>query len=832
MSPPSSRALKTLRDEHLLFEVDGLLTGRHQLRSTALSAATHEFAPPFLSETVGRLVGWLEVAQVRPFVTAALIESSHLEEVALGSLIERNLQSKDPALLAESLEALRLVDFQRTALRWNETLEAERVPVAYRAITVQLAMTGNTEADFLRPEIASALPRLDGATGAAGVLRLAFITALGGEWIRQVLVSSGSLSEAADLFSALQDTPDVVTSGLFLSETPLGESLRTCSAEELAEALTAARLVSSDFALALRAYADQVGSIAERISESNPWITEMEVGEEGGQSVVSCRMVVVSDEVITDYHQDAVAIARLVLGCFPEADRADVKLLWPDGQPAALGDHELGVSGLLRQYAKSEREIRWNRTRASVASSAWRIGGADRVKTADEVLAGLVTYLDLLARRYVLGRLRATEVAKSTAIATEIRAKADSMSNYVTADPSVIDFGSELGRADDQMHTLANGITGNLTAGLGRDERNPAQMAAFINDTLLPATRGVANGERWDLIDVDPTERLAVVTSTLQDLLIVLRAVNFGAVSLLHIHEAAASGPYESALARATSMAQASLDSAETVFVESLRQVVGGRSRGAKLTFRSDSEVGALTWPTSRICIGVPCVSVLEVTDRLTEVGAALSGLEWRNAVHPPVLLVPTFAGRPLTGFVQQWTSRILPAEDEFDGWRDSFPPAVDAILFTAVKSCLEALRSISAAIGVSAARSQSDEIQQFADQQSAVVRDSLATIDALGRDPVIDELLAVVESLVRGVEGEALRDPEGEDAAIETLAGAVAAGIRGIGGELWTSYVACLVISAEWDVDPALALRQLNSDGEAEAASGGSPIEADAGGH
>ena len=811
-----AHALRTLRNEHLLYEVDGFLTGRHQLRSTALSVATHEFPPPLLAQTVAQLVSWLDVPQVRPFITAALIESPALDEVVLAALGERNLMEKNIHLLTETLEALRLVDFQRTAFGWNETLKAENVAVALRAVTVQLAMTGNTDADYLRPEIVSALPQLDGATGASGPLRSSFLTALGRDWIAQVLTSSGSLCDVADMLNALKDTEDAVTPELVLSGTPLGDSLRTCSADELADTLSAARIIAPEFAAALRTHAGNGASIVERILESNPWITEVDVTEEGGLSVARCRMLVVSEETITDYHKDAVNIAKLVLGCFPEADRADVKLLWPDGQPASLGDHELGSSGLLRRYAISDREVRWNRIRAAVASSAWRTGGTERVRTVDEVLTQVVVYLNVLARRYVLGRLRANELNTANEVAEALTARADSLSNYVSADLTIFEPDVDTGGSDDPIHTLANGVTGNLTAGLGRDERNPAQMAAFIHDTLLPAATESISHERWDLIDADPSERIEMIRSVLKDLLVILRAVNVGAATLPVIRDAASSGPYTDALARAVSRAKLLLESAEAEFVQSLQEVIGALNLDATVFVQGDHDVGALTWPTVRICVGIPCETVLEIDSGLSKVGEALTGLDWRDGIPPSVLLVPTFAGRPLMAFVHQWTGRMFPAEEKFGTWSDSFPAHVVPALHNAVKDCLEALRSISAAIVVSKVRTHPDAIQQFADRQTIAIRECLSSIGALGSDAVIEELVSVIEEFAGRVDDEASPDAEPNVAMSGTLAGAVAEGIRGVASDTWDTYYGCLMVSAQWDIDPTSALDLLTgTDGE-----------------
>ena len=811
-----AHALRTLRDEHLLFEVDGFLTGRHQLRSTALSVATHEFPPPLLAQTVVQLVSWLDVAQVRPFITAALIEIPALDGVVLAAVGERNLMAKDIHLLTETLEALRLVDFQRTAFGWNETLKAENVAVAFRAVTVQLAMTGNTDADYLKPEIVAALPQLDVATGAAGPLRSSFLAALGSDWIAQVLTSSGSLSDVADVLNALKDTKDTVTPQLTLSGTHLEESLRTCSAEELADTLSAARTFAREFAAALSTHAGNEASIVERILESNPWITEVEVTEEDGLSVARCRMIVVSEETITDYHKDAVNIARLVLGCFPETDRADVKLLWPDGQPVSVGDHELGSSGLLRRYAMSDREVRWNRLRAAVASSAWRAGGTERVRTADEVLAQVAAYLDVLARRYVLGRLRSTELTTANEMAMALTARADTLSNFVSADLTIVGPDLDTGSSHDPTHTLANGVTGNLTAGLGRDERNPAQMAAFIHDTLLPAATESISHERWDLIEADPSERIATIRSILKDLLVILQAVNFGAAPLPVVREAASSGPYADALARAVSKAKQLLESAEASFVRRLEDVIGALNLDATVLVISDHEVGPLTWPAVRICAGIPCETVLEIDSHLTKVGDALAGLNWRDGIPPSVLLVPTFAGRPLTAFVHRWTGRLFPAAEEFGEWSDRFPVAVVPTMHDAVKGCLEALRSISAAVAVSRIRTHPDGIQQFADRQTIVVRECLLFIGTLGSDPVIEELAFVIEQFAGRVDDEASPDAESTAAMSDTLAGAVAKGIREVASDIWERYLGCLMVSAQWDIDPASAVDLLTgADGE-----------------
>ena len=67
-----STALARLQEEHLIIEREGVVSGMHQLRSTAICEAVHAHPPPELRQTVERVIPSVPNSQLHGFVASLL----------------------------------------------------------------------------------------------------------------------------------------------------------------------------------------------------------------------------------------------------------------------------------------------------------------------------------------------------------------------------------------------------------------------------------------------------------------------------------------------------------------------------------------------------------------------------------------------------------------------------------------------------------------------------------------------------------------------------------------------------------------------------------------
>ena len=133
-------ALERLKDEHLLVERDGVLTGVHQIRSRGIVDVIHKKPPPRLEETAVSVLGMLRGPALSRFVYEILREVPSLEAPVLEAL--DGLAHGDLERLVASLRALELLDFYRQASAWAEVTERHHIPRAHRPLVLQLAVAG------------------------------------------------------------------------------------------------------------------------------------------------------------------------------------------------------------------------------------------------------------------------------------------------------------------------------------------------------------------------------------------------------------------------------------------------------------------------------------------------------------------------------------------------------------------------------------------------------------------------------------------------------------------------------------------------------------------
>src|SRR5690606_16180829 len=109
--------------------------------------------------------------------------------------------------------------------------------------------------------------------------------------------------------------------------------------------------------------------IIERLLNENPWLIALSVVDDGDDRVLRGRVLHIADRHNPTPEKNIKALAVLGLRCLPEVDRADLTTVLAGGVPLRVNDHELAVSGLLREYVHSDSEVAWNRERSRFARS-------------------------------------------------------------------------------------------------------------------------------------------------------------------------------------------------------------------------------------------------------------------------------------------------------------------------------------------------------------------------------------------------------------------------------------------------------------------------------
>ncbi|HMS72895.1 MAG TPA: hypothetical protein PKB03_07640, partial [Baekduia sp.] len=233
------QAVSRLAEEHLLVERDGVMYGLHRVRSKAIAAAIHEQPPPDLITTVRRVLDLVPTPQLHRFVANLLSEEPALADALLeaaGSVEE------EIGRVTGFLHGLRLADFYELAKEWIAVAIKHEVPASSQPILFQFAAAGLTFPDFFPEPLRNARVEMSAMSGPRRAAM--FAAAVGYDSLAKLLAACTDTQAAARLLSTLDGVGKEVTVAAevtLVEGCPLGDELMTCSVDELADFIAAAR---------------------------------------------------------------------------------------------------------------------------------------------------------------------------------------------------------------------------------------------------------------------------------------------------------------------------------------------------------------------------------------------------------------------------------------------------------------------------------------------------------------------------------------------------------------------------------------------------------------
>lgn len=803
-------ALARLSQEHLLRIRKEQLSGLHQLRSTVLSDAVHAAPPPTFTETLSAVLRIVEGAHLQRVVAGVLSERPDLDDTVLDQIASRLGQDANPAALVGALQALRLVDFQRQARAWAQSLDRHGVRPAHRQITIQLALSGGlaTGVDWL-PEIAEVLAEIGPTLNQGSPLRDALLARLGNDALAGRLSACGDSDTARQVLAVLADTSLAIAAPLAAleSDTPLARLLARADAEELGDVLAAARGVSRPLAEHLARLAGGQQVILDRLRSSSPWLVEASVVERAGAYVAYARLLHVSDRAQPDFDRATTAFARTMLRCLPLCESADVQTLAPGSVPLGVGDAIFGVSRLERAYDRLPEQAAWTRLRSQVAmivAQGVEVDATRRTYLALRIISDLRKYLDILCRELCVGPLQNREAAARDTLQHDLSDQAGQLAWPVEK------LGLLAARTDeavpatpvDSLSGLVTSVVSNLTTRLAQPDQWQS-LVGFVGETLRDAVRRVRQEEQWDVVDQSPPADLDSIDRTLHDLSTVLAELVWGGPEPSLLMQPGRSGPHRLALARVADRARASAADRAQRRQRALKSAAAQAGLTAVVHQRPLAHTDACFWPPVETAIGVEL-------DDLTEWEAALEILQQLLSYTPaaegarmPVLLYPLISGRPVRPLARSLISDLWPGMELFDTWSTQLPRAWPTSLTNAALEGYRALHALSGVAVLASRREVGTAHQEYAQEEANSFQAALQTAVELAQtDPVahsiVLELLELGERVQQEIH-EAAAD--GEDS---TLAAQLMLGHHGVPTADFAAYGELIGACLVWDLEAA----------------------------
>ena len=321
-------------------------------------------------------------------------------------------------------------------------------------------------------------------------------------------------------------------------------------------------------------------------------------------------------------------------------------------------------------------------------------------------------------------------------------------------------------------------------------------LSAYINETMLGKRVPAVREQPWRLLGLDGAPRsLGDLAEALSEIDAVVAELSADPDSNRSIVNVARSGTADGALARAADRA-----------LRRTRRRFGERQKAIAAHLKSAGLRTEVVWSAGdRLRGEFPNFAVTVAVESLTDWPAAMEELvprvEALRISGESPWLVPLLGGRTVRSCTQQLISRLWPVTD-FSEFEHSLPHPLEERLTTEVVAAHSALQVRSALSVFGREDSFDEQVARVLEQAQSDFTEAVSAIRGLGHDAAISEIVDWLVEVDARIEGEW----EGEVGA-GTFAEGIIEGVLGDGSFEFGTLDAALLVSLEWDADPANAV-------------------------
>lgn len=778
------RAASRLKDEHFIVETSGDLTGLHVMRSRTLSSVVHEIPPPTFQTTVRRLFACVPESELARLIVGVLRERDDVDGEVIAAVASRvGAVALGSDLLGAVLHAFKSSDFLRHARTWRDIILEEDVPPAQWPITVDLALLTSDLVPGMNSTVAAAVPRLRALADEPTNLWNQFVATIGVDRIVAVLANQNSAGGAASLLAACRNGHPGLVAALGAKvwpDEPLQKALTSCSVDDFAVVTKIAQVVSVDFAHQLVALVGGEDAVFAKVRDKFSTLYSAERAIIDEAPAVKARLVFIDDDLNPETRQTAVAVARLLLRAIPGCEKADVETVRAGGRPHAIGDLELGTSGLLYEYALTSLEVDWNRTRSvSVLHELGFVSPGEHAARVAALLPRVAMFLhgfltlwttqrdeyqtwtwDTLSaeRRDLVAAVdQLTAPQDGIHLVQEvIPGTGDRLQYLADRDPADEEFwdgpnGMQLDHAHTVLSSVLYGITDQVQGGSFRP-------LSFRARDVAGDVEKVASAEQWELAGLPgPPPALGEIADLLYQIADIAAAVTNEVLNARTLMRTARTGPRPQAVERVAAEARHASQARFRSIVEDVER------RLADLSVKADVLQGAAElqesyWPHADFAVVVDCDSVLEWVGVQQAVASAIQEVR-EDLYFPATLVCPSIRGgrEPMLAF--EVMTSVHMHSPKYVTWFPDDQSAETDTLPSDVGAALGALIQRSGLHYLEARRTLTPGLQAMYDATETTFNESLQRIRDRGDDECIDAIVGGLASLAILVNDEAADD-------------------------------------------------------------------------
>lgn len=353
----------------------------------------------------------------------------------------------------------------------------------------------------------------------------------------------------------------------------------------------------------------------------------------------------------------------------------------------------------------------------------------------------------------------------------------------------------------DDLSGIITDLTGNVFPRLSKPDSYRG-LATYISETVIGRHLDGTINEPWQLVGIEghpaSLDRLRAV---LLDLHAVVDELANDGADLAKVGRSARSGGRAQALHRAAETCRREGRRRRQARRDALQRQC--RSTGLRANVLRDHRDGPAT---DELAVTVELGSLLEWPDAVSRLQAVLSV---ERPLGETYLMIPLRNGRPVPSLAMKLITTVWPSAD-LGEWASLLADPYPSPLTDTFEDAQMALQTVSGICHLPEEQQGDHAVQAAAEAAASQFVEAHEALLNMRSDPLIDELVSILETLATRVQAELSGTNTGPSVAEQIASGA----LQGGDTDEFVTIVGARYFALEWDIDPDAAVEMLPSQG------------------
>jgi len=705
----TSLALKRLLDEHLVHENrKGVLGGLHDIRSNALSEACHD---GIIFHKHDSLMTGIMCAtnETLPFIVYSVfkgIEYNEREPLVneLAKLLSVNNES---SFWVGILKGLGLVTLEQSVNLLISKLEKYQVR---RSIWNTVSMFANAN---IEP------PKLDDNRHWQSVIDcLADYKNESHKDYRLICLEFLDKNTKYPKLTSLEDSSELLSCFIpFYKDSlfPTNFDIDVVKASDsdgnkvsdLANFLLVAYQISPSFSQSIVEKLGGNDVLLNLYQSQSSWLSKPKLIDNGkhGVTVGSNIHFIGDDDVQSDFNTLAVENCEVLIALSPQADAAECRVVWPNGESVKVGEHSYHDKNMPRENIHAKDKVAWNVAFQKIMNSK-----ASLERSTDYAIAiqDCLNKSEKLFRSFSEQWIKGKSINRKNQFAdqfNEIITKVNEL-NYSEEVENHQQFNSQNQATEvDRLTGAISGLLSNLSNRMGkvtpgaRCKSEAVYAGDLAQDFLAQRTLRI-----WSFISSPPIEEINKLAKRIEDVSFILHEMDQDPSpnKIANIVKTAKKGPLGGGIPAAARFCKDSADRKLRKLLASLKNELALKEHYIEFEIREIEAKDTIYWPPVEISILIKMDNILEQAsyiDIVIDSAKNILGQDWVYSLTPLVkgAIVPSMSIKPAFNMPLPY-----PNLDFSNDWKnDSKYTFFESVYQSCFQLCLSSIQSLSLIVAV-----------------------------------------------------------------------------------------------------------------------------------